>query len=492
MNKNAVIIGAGLAGLSAGIRLQQTGINSRIFEQAQNPGGVCVAWERGGYRFDGCIEWMVGTKPDSDFNKLFKKVDALTPETEIYNAPFIRMEIAGEIYDVPMNIGGFRRLLLSISPEDKEFITGFCDDIEKLTKFDMPAGAPSNAAEMLKIVSKSGSFAFIMMKYGKKTVEETASVVKSHILRQMLYNLMCPEFSAGALVMMLSQRFVDNAGYPIGGSTAVIRRMEKKYLELGGHIDYRTMVDKVIVDSGKAVGVNAGGKIYAADTVIAASDMHDLLSRLLENEYHHKTIESLLDEGDWFPPLFTVSLGLNRRFGLPYTYNLQFPQKIELHPGVGVDSIQLRSFEFDPTSAPEGCSSIMAEFYGGNYEYWQNLRDNDIEAYRAAKERVSQDIIAALDRRFPGLADAVKVIDVATPATYTHYDVLYKGSWEGYAPTPSAMMKQVKPVIKGVKGLYLSGQWTTPGGGTCTAVRSGLDAAEQAIKQIDPSAVKSL
>ena len=83
----------------------------------------------------------------------------------------------------------------------------------------------------------------------------------------------------------------------------------------------------------------------------------------------------------------------------------------------------------------------MAEFYGGNYEYWQNLRDNDIEAYRAAKERVSQDIIAALDRRFPGLADAVKVIDVATPATYTHYDVLYKGSWEGYAPTPSAMMR---------------------------------------------------
>ena len=144
----------------------------------------------------------------------------------------------------------------------------------------------------------------------------------------MLYNLMCPEFSAGALVMMLSQRFVDNAGYPIGGSTAVIRRMEKKYLKLGGHQLQRTMVDKVIVDSGKAVGVNAGGKIYAADTVIAASDMHDLLSRLLENEYHHKTIESLLDEGDWFPPLFTVSLGLNRRFGLPYTYNLQFPQKL--------------------------------------------------------------------------------------------------------------------------------------------------------------------
>ena len=133
---------------------------------------------------------MVGTKPDSDFNKLFKKVDALTPETEIYNAPFIRMEIAGEIYDVPMNIGGFRRLLLSISPEDKEFITGFCDDIEKLTKFDMPAGAPSNAAEMLKIVSKSGSFAFIMMKYGKKTVEETASVVKSHIFGR-CFTILC-------------------------------------------------------------------------------------------------------------------------------------------------------------------------------------------------------------------------------------------------------------------------------------------------------------
>ncbi len=50
------------------------------------PGGMCTAWERGGYWFDGCIHWMVGTKTGDGFNKLYREVGALTKDTVIYNA----------------------------------------------------------------------------------------------------------------------------------------------------------------------------------------------------------------------------------------------------------------------------------------------------------------------------------------------------------------------------------------------------------------------
>jgi phytoene dehydrogenase-like protein len=97
MEKKVVIIGAGLAGLSAGIHLQQRGIQTEIFEMAGQAGGMCTAWERGGYRFDGCIHWMVGTQPGNDFNRLYLEIDALTKDTPIHNAESIKTEIGGAI-----------------------------------------------------------------------------------------------------------------------------------------------------------------------------------------------------------------------------------------------------------------------------------------------------------------------------------------------------------------------------------------------------------
>ena len=65
MPKRVIIIGAGLAGLSAGIHLQNSGIATEIFELSGQAGGMFSAWEREHYRFDGCIHWMVGTRPVS-------------------------------------------------------------------------------------------------------------------------------------------------------------------------------------------------------------------------------------------------------------------------------------------------------------------------------------------------------------------------------------------------------------------------------------------
>jgi phytoene dehydrogenase-like protein len=85
MTKKVAIIGAGLAGLSAGIYLQKSGVTTEIFELAPWAGGVCTAWVRQGYRFDGCIHWMVGTKPGTSIHKLYLEVGALTPDTQIYS-----------------------------------------------------------------------------------------------------------------------------------------------------------------------------------------------------------------------------------------------------------------------------------------------------------------------------------------------------------------------------------------------------------------------
>ncbi|HEX7619489.1 MAG TPA: NAD(P)-binding protein, partial [Verrucomicrobiae bacterium] len=53
-----IIIGAGIAGLSCGCYLQMNGIQTEILEASLLPGGLCTAWHRGPYVFDGCLRWL--------------------------------------------------------------------------------------------------------------------------------------------------------------------------------------------------------------------------------------------------------------------------------------------------------------------------------------------------------------------------------------------------------------------------------------------------
>ena len=81
--KSIIIIGAGLAGLSTGIYGQMNGYRTRIFEHHKIPGGVCTAWKRKGYTFDGCIHWLVGAKPDAWFFQLYSESGALVGEHRV-------------------------------------------------------------------------------------------------------------------------------------------------------------------------------------------------------------------------------------------------------------------------------------------------------------------------------------------------------------------------------------------------------------------------
>ncbi len=65
MTDKILIIGAGVAGLAAGCYAQMNGYRSKIFELHDIPGGLCTAWEREDYIFDGCIHYLFGSAEDS-------------------------------------------------------------------------------------------------------------------------------------------------------------------------------------------------------------------------------------------------------------------------------------------------------------------------------------------------------------------------------------------------------------------------------------------
>ena len=59
--KKIIIIGGGIAGLTAGIYAQKHGFISEIYEKNPIAGGLCMSWKRKGFLIDGCIHWLTRT-----------------------------------------------------------------------------------------------------------------------------------------------------------------------------------------------------------------------------------------------------------------------------------------------------------------------------------------------------------------------------------------------------------------------------------------------
>jgi phytoene dehydrogenase-like protein len=476
------IIGAGLAGLSAGIYLQEKQIQTEIFELAPWAGGMCTAWERGGYRFDGCIHWMVGTRPGDPIYRLYREVGALEESTQIYNASFIQLELNGVMYDIPLEITKFKAFLTKLASGDEDKIEDFIKDIEAMMRSQLPLGMPEGLKEAADMALHSRGFLMLAKRHGGKTVAEYLEGFKSDTIRQLLLRLMPSEFSAVGLIMMLGTRMSGNAGYPLGGAMEVTQRMVSKYKALGGKLSFNSRVDEIVVENGAAKGVRVKDKFYPADCVVAACDAYDTLKNMLGGKYPHPQLNDMLKDAPLFDPLALVSFGLDRRFDVPFSVTYECPEGIEVAPDVKTHSLHLRSFDFDPAAAPEGKSSVMV-MLGAPLDYWQNLRHDNMEEYKKQKQRLADNVAQVLEKRIPGFKAAIRVTDVSTPATYVHLTNVYRGSYEGFAPIPSLMTRNIQKTVPGLKNLYLCGQWTVAGGGICTAVGDGKSIANKIAKE---------
>lgn len=74
MTKKILIIGAGIAGLSAGIHACLSGYSPVIYEKNHEPGGLCSARQVGSYTFEGSMDRLKGTGPGSQFNDLWAEI----------------------------------------------------------------------------------------------------------------------------------------------------------------------------------------------------------------------------------------------------------------------------------------------------------------------------------------------------------------------------------------------------------------------------------
>ena len=68
------------------------GIQTEILEASLLPGGLCTAWHRGPYVFDGCLRWLMGTQPPSAFHQVWQELGAIAGRKVFIHDEMLRIE----------------------------------------------------------------------------------------------------------------------------------------------------------------------------------------------------------------------------------------------------------------------------------------------------------------------------------------------------------------------------------------------------------------
>jgi phytoene dehydrogenase-like protein len=476
MSKKILIIGGGVAGLSAGIYARLNGFDAEIAEMHSITGGQCTAWDRKGYRFDYCLHWLVGTRK-GPFNDIWKETGVLNDNVEIIDHEIHTKVYAddGSEFILFTNLDKWEAYLISLAPDDSDSIRKMCTDMRK-SAFLQPYSDPPGIRK-LSTVLKSGFSMMpviaLFMKYGKKNTNEYFDRLgfKNEKLKSYFRSIFgSRDFSALAFIMMFAWFNQKNAGYLIGGSLPMARRMTDRFLGLGGVLTSRTRIEKIIVEDGVAKGaVTSDGRTIYADYVISAADGYSTIFRMLEGKFVSKKITHAYKNWELFTPLVQVSFGLRKMYpsDTPVESWIKNGLKIGMTPVE--NGYSLMNYWFDRTMAPEGKSVIVMRFESP-WKLWEGLAG---DAYKMEKAAIEKEARELLEKRYPGISGEIELCDVATPLTDVSYTGVWKGSYEGFLPSSKNMMDNLPPRLPGLKKFYMAGQWLFPGGGLPPAGQSG-------------------
>ena len=488
--KKVVIIGGGIAGMTAGILLQKAGFQTEILEKNAVPGGQCTGWKREGYTIDNCIHWLTGTREGSALHELWKEIGALGAEVELYQKEmFFSSRLKGETLTFWRDKERTRKELLALSPQDEKEINKLIDYVGLAESMTVPVGKPFDAMNILDFVKLGLSMKAmgkVMKEYGGMDIKELAGRFHHPLIQRAITDYMPPGYQAYAFLVSYATVTGGNGDIPKGGSLAMALRIAETYKKHGGLLHTNTPVQGVVLRDNRATGVMLkDGRFQEADYVVCACDTDYTFRKLLPECYMPKGLRKMYEARDEYP----VSSGFQIAYAVEDNFSeITGTRVFSCEPlRVGAQTVQamsVQSYDYEPEFAPEGKMILQTNFSQNeaDYRYWEQLYQNR-ESYRRKKEELADAAMKRLIAEYPMLEGKIRILDVWTPITYTRYCNAYKGAYMSFVTTKQAKSITVPGVIKGLDNVFLASQWQMGPGGLPTAAAMGKFAAWRIINK---------
>ena len=479
-----IIIGAGIAGLSAGIYARRNGYDATIYELHHLPGGLCTAWKRRGFTFEGCMHYvgLVGSSPAHSYYRQWKELGVVPSTKMIHHDVFHTFrDQSGRTLNLYTDIVRLEKELLSLSPSDAKEIKALCTAVKRYSWFIRTSGR-----NPFQLVAKAAGMVGaipLLKKYGDMDLAEYAARFEDPLIRHALtYLFVKPEFACTNLFFFLAGSYIGGTGYPQGSSLFMARAIEGTFLGLNGKIEYEKRIKCIEVEDGRATGIELeDGTVAKADIIISAADGHSTLFDMLEDRFTTPDLRERFATQPLYSSFVQVSLGVNRDLSsTPHVVKMQTEDPFEI-AGRTRQELWYQHFAFDPTLAPPGKTAVTV-LYPSELAWWEKLGYSS-EGYKAEKKKILDTTVAQLEKVLPGIVSQIETSDVATPFTTLRYTNNWKGA-TGFMMTKTLgaeMVMNPQYTLPGLDDFYMIGQWVK-GFGTPMAAASGKEVIQRICK----------
>ena len=479
---SAVVIGAGLGGLSAAMRLGSKGYSVTVIDRLDRVGGRGSSVTKNGFRFD--LGPTILTVPQV-FEKLWKDCGKdfagdveLVPLDPFYE---IRWQ-DGSRFQVRSSEEEMLAEVKRNFPKDLKGYCKFLEDCEKryVFGFEGLGRRPMNKIwDLLKEIP-----GFIRLRADRSVYAHVSTRVKDPKLRMALS--FHPLFIGGdprnvtsmyILVSHLEKAF--GVHYVKGGVQALADAMANVVKEQGGQVLLNSNVENITLSKQKADGVMLeNGLKLNADIVVSNADPGWTYNKLLPNQKKRWT-EKKLKKSRWSMGLFvwyfgtkntrekwqdvghhTIMNGPRYRGLLADIFDRQFladDMSIYLH----------RPSVTDPSVAPKGDDCFYA------LSPVPNLKTSNPIDWSKELEGYKNKMRMVLEETIPGFSDAIIEEHILTPKDFEERYLSPYGS--GFSLEPRIFQSAwFRPhnVSEDIENLYLVGAGTHPGAGIPSVVTS--------------------
>ena len=496
---DAIVIGAGMGGLSCGTLLAKEGLRVLICEQASKPGGYCVNFRRNGFSFAAAVHYLNEFGPNSQMEEAFQTL-GLPPEIEFCPQDPQRRIITPYFHlTLSTDMERFERDLIHLFPKERLSIHAYLGELKRLVKNIEGLSIKSldviSLKEKLQLLYKFIKTPQLIRYRGKTGQEVLDSFFKDPLLKYLL------TFGArkGSSILACASPIL----WAIKGNFYYIKNKEvealpqlflRVYKAYGGEISFNTLVKKIVIEEGKARAVQVeGGEEIQSRYIVSNGDSHSTFQSLIGLHLLPDRFLRKLQKREISAPIFTLYLGVDldlaqRGFdgALVHYYPTLRKNPWEDKDVEGFDiekermAIRMDSIK-NPMLAPRGKHTIAIAAFAP-YELFAD-GGNTSPHYGEIKEEIAQKIIGMTEKVIPGLSRHIIVQDAATPLTYERMTLNTHGATMGWylsAKELSRIRSQKTPVAN----LYQAGHWTFPGGGIPMVIISGINAAKLVLKRL--------
>ena len=505
---DVIVIGAGIAGLTAAALLARSGLKVVLLEKQSRPGGYFMGFKRKGFVFDSSIQWLNGFNSDGLVGRIFGYIGSDYPKCIMsdrirrYKGESFDYLLAGDPYML-------RDRLIKDYPGETDGIKRFFEDCRRIgVHFDkvnrcLRADETMPAAERLIFGIKMLLWVVPVWKYLRISAEKG---LNKYFKNNEIKKIFCGEEKFMSIIMPISWVFVKDFLFPPeGGAEGFVQWLCGKIQNSSSQIYLNSGVKEVLVKNKKAAGVSlSDGRVINSRYVIAACDVENLYEKMLPEGTVPDKLIRRLREADLYCSSVTVFIGLDCSASdlglhgeLIYLTVDDIPRKDHTGGDPYKSSLVVQAPSArDKSLAPEGKSTLIIHCsaridYG---DFWKTDKNRERgKAYREFKQQYADILIERAEKGLGiNIKKHVEVLEIATPVTYWRYTGNRNGSTMGASPTDKNIKNRLAHYKTPVKNLFLGGHWAEYGGGMPMAVKAASNASLMVLEKANKEKFKKL